>query len=168
MIRLLEHCRVRQSVELESVPTVLHAPRGFSNRMLCGMADGRVILFKIGVPANGYTEEVLLTERDANAITAIDTYDLNGDGKPELIVGRRDGTVQVFSMPNEDNVFDTEIRQIYNEASDVSFSDSHGAIERVLFFRISMRAFLWCKAVVSAAPVTPKSLCVHILDVFLV
>lgn len=115
VIRLLEHCRVRQSIELQSVPTVLHVPLGFSNRILCGMADGRVVLFKIGVPANSFSEEVLVKEGDANAVTAIDTYDLTGDGKAELIVGRRDGTVQVYTMPTDDNVFDTEIRQIFNE-----------------------------------------------------
>lgn len=99
------------------MPTVLHIPSGFHNRMLCGMADGRVVLFNIGVPGNNVTEEILVKESDANAVTAIDTFDMTSDGKFELIVGRRDGTVQVFTMPTDDNVFDTEIRQIYNEVS---------------------------------------------------
>lgn len=118
VLRLLEHCRVRQSIELESVPTVLHVPRGNGDRIICGMADGRVVLIKIGHYANNFAQEILLKSTDNSAaITAIDTYDLTGDGKVELMVGRRDGTVQVFSLPTEDNVFDVEIRQIYNEVN---------------------------------------------------
>lgn len=80
------------------------------------MADGTVVAFKIGHFANNFTQEVLLKNKENwTAITAIDTYDLTGDGKVELIIGRRDGSVQVFSLPTEDNIFDAEIRQIYNE-----------------------------------------------------
>lgn len=114
----MEHCRVRQSIELESVPTILHVPYGSGDRLVCGMADGRVVLLKIGHFANSVQEEVLINNLDnTNAVTAIDTYDLTGDGKIELIIGRRDGTVQVFSLPSEDNVYDVEIRQIYNEVT---------------------------------------------------
>lgn len=118
VIRLLEHCRVRQSIELQSVPTVLHVPSGFNNRIICGMADGRIVLFKIGVQGNSFDEEILVKESDANAVSALDTYDITSDGKFELIVGRRDGTVQVYTMPTDDNVYDTEIRQIFNEVID--------------------------------------------------
>lgn len=116
VLRLLEHCRVRQSIELESVPTILHVPRGNGDRIICGMADGRAVVFKIGHFANNFTQEVLINATEnSSAITAIDTYDLTGDGRVELIIGRRDGAVQVFSLPTDDNVFDVEIRQIYNE-----------------------------------------------------
>lgn len=50
MLRLLEHCRVRQTIELDSVPTVLHVPAGRRNhgdRFLCGYADGKVTLVKV-------------------------------------------------------------------------------------------------------------------------
>lgn len=118
VIRLLEHCRVRQSVELESVPTILHVPNGHGDRLYCGMADGRVVLLKITHFANEVKEEVLVNDSDnTNAITAIDTYDLCGTGKMELILGRRDGSVQVYSLPSEENIFDVEVRMIYNEVS---------------------------------------------------
>lgn len=91
-------------------------PRGNGDRILCGMADGCIVAFKIGHFANDFTQEVLLQNSDnLTAITAIDTYDLTGDGKVELIIGRRDGTIQVFSLPIEDNEFDVEIRQIYSK-----------------------------------------------------
>lgn len=48
VLRFLEHSRVRQTVELESVPTVLHVPRGsLGDKAICGFSDGRVIQFKI-------------------------------------------------------------------------------------------------------------------------
>lgn len=47
------------------------------------------------------------------AVTTIDTYDLCSSGKDDLIVGRRDGTVQVFSLPPVDSEIDTEIREIF-------------------------------------------------------
>lgn len=142
VIRLLEHCRVRQSIELQSVPTVLHVPAGFNNRILCGMADGRIVLFKIEVPGNSFIEEILVKESDANAVTAIDTYDITSDGKIELIVGRRDGTVQVYTMPTDDNLFDTEIRQIFNEVlmTNQNFFFCIILYSKTIIFRISARA----------------------------
>lgn len=50
---------------------------------------------------------------NSTAVTTIDTYDLCGAGKDDLIVGRRDGTVQVFSLPAADSEIDTEIREIF-------------------------------------------------------
>lgn len=47
----------------------------------------------------------------------MDTFDMSGDGNDDLLVGRRDGTVQVFNIP--DNIddaaadIDTEVRQFY-------------------------------------------------------
>lgn len=109
---------MRQSIELESVPTILHVPHGYSDRLICGMADGRIVQLKITHLANDVKEEVLVNDPDnTNAVTAIDTYDLSGEGRIELIFGRRDGTVQVYSLPNEENIFDVENRMIYNEVN---------------------------------------------------
>jgi Bardet-Biedl syndrome 7 protein len=38
---------MRKSVEVESVPTVLHVPKGMGDKMLCGFSDGKVLMFKI-------------------------------------------------------------------------------------------------------------------------
>lgn len=122
VLRLLEHCRVRQSIELKSVPTILHVPAGKSDRIFCGMSDGRIVAVKIGSFGNNFTQEMVIDNEECSiAVTAIDTYDLTDDGKFELIIGRRDGTVQVFSLPTEDNMFDVEIRQIYSEVCMIVF-----------------------------------------------
>lgn len=48
VLRLLEHSRVRQTIELESVPTVLHVAKGsLGDKVICGFSDGRVIQYKI-------------------------------------------------------------------------------------------------------------------------
>lgn len=64
------------------------------------------------------TEEVLVKSNEStSAVTAMDTFDMSGDGNDDLLVGRRDGTVQVFNIP--DNIddaaadIDTEVRQFY-------------------------------------------------------
>lgn len=109
---------MRQSIELESVPTVLHIPKGYNDRIICGMTDGRVVLFKVANVASAFNEETLIDQNEnSGAVTTIDSFDLTGDGKLELIVGRRDGTVQVFSLPSEENAFDTIVRQIYSEVT---------------------------------------------------
>lgn len=118
VLRIVEHCRVRQSIELESVPTVLHIPRGYSDRFICGMTDGRVILFRVGNFVSHFTEETLVEPNEnLAAVTTMDVYDLTGDGKVELMVGRRDGSIQVYSLPAEENAFDLSVRQIYNEVN---------------------------------------------------
>lgn len=125
VLRVVEHCRVRQSIELESVPTVLHIPKGYNDRFICGMTDGRVVLFRVGNFVSNFTEETLVEPTEnSTAVTTLDVFDLTGDGKVELIVGRRDGSIQVYSLPSEENAFDLSVRQIYNEVKILSIWSS--------------------------------------------
>lgn len=53
-------------------------------------------------------------------MTALDTFDMSGDGNEDLLVGRRDGTVQVFNMPDgidDASDIDNEVRQFYCDVS---------------------------------------------------
>jgi Bardet-Biedl syndrome 7 protein len=60
-------------------------------------------------------EEIIINDAYAtSAITCLDTFDISGDGKNELIVGRRDGTVQIFTMSTNDEI-DIGATQIYKE-----------------------------------------------------
>jgi Bardet-Biedl syndrome 7 protein len=47
VLRILEHCRLRKSISVESVPTCMHVPKGMGDKILCGFSDGKVLLFKI-------------------------------------------------------------------------------------------------------------------------
>lgn len=53
---------------------------------------------------------------NSSAVTSLDMFDLSGDGKEELLVGRRDGTVQVYNLPESHDI-DIENRMIYQEVS---------------------------------------------------
>lgn len=53
------------------------------------------------------------SSENSSAVTSIDTHDMCGSGKDDLLVGRRDGTVQVFSLPLADSEIDTEVREIF-------------------------------------------------------
>lgn len=118
VLRILEHCRVRQSIELESVPTVLHIPRGYNDRFFCGMTNGRVILIKAGPSISNFTQEMIINQNEeSSAITTLDAFDLTGDNKLELIVGRRDGTVEVFILPGDENAFDATVQKIHSQVN---------------------------------------------------
>ena len=61
-------------------------------------------------------QETLIESKDnLSAVTCLDTFDLYGDGKEELIVGRRDGTIQVFTTMLENNEFEMDCQQLLYE-----------------------------------------------------
>jgi Bardet-Biedl syndrome 7 protein len=62
-------------------------------------------------------QETLIKSKDnlSAAVTCLDTFDLYGDGKEELIVGRRDGTIQVFTTMLENNEFEMDCQQLLYE-----------------------------------------------------
>lgn len=126
-MRILEHSRVRQTLELDSVPTVLHIPKGLGDRILCGFANGKVVMFHINLLVSEVKRETLVEDTDnLSAVTCLGTFDLSGDGKDELIVGRRDGTLQVFTMHTDEYEFDMECTQIYRENFNESISSVQG------------------------------------------
>ncbi|XP_053685731.1 Bardet-Biedl syndrome 7 protein homolog [Sabethes cyaneus] len=127
VLRILEHSRVRQTLEVDSVPTVLHVPKGLGDRILCGFGDGKVLLFHINLLVTEVKREVLVEDTEnLSAVTCVATYDLSGDGKDELIVGRRDGTLQVFTMNLDEYQFEMECTQIYREHFNESISCIQG------------------------------------------
>ncbi|XP_059620344.1 Bardet-Biedl syndrome 7 protein homolog [Phlebotomus argentipes] len=127
VLRILEHCRVRQTIELNSVPTIMHIPKGLGDKVICGFSDGKVILYKIGHFSLEVTEEVLVEDSEhASAISCLNTFDLTGDGKEELILGRRDGVLQIFSMKSDDNEIDLESHQLFIENYNESISSVQG------------------------------------------
>lgn len=82
------------------------------------------------------------TETSTCGITCLDTFDFIGDGKPELIIGRRDGTVQVFTMKSESDFEEIDPQQLYCNVrngllmmNSVDFNTPH-------CYRISAKVFL--------------------------
>ncbi|GAB0099000.1 Bardet-Biedl syndrome 7 protein homolog [Sergentomyia squamirostris] len=127
VLRILEHSRVRQTIELSSVPTILHVPKGLGDKIICGFTDGKVILYKISHFSMEISEEILVDDPEhTSAISCLNTYDLTGDGKTELIIGRRDGVLQIYSMKSEDNEIDLESHQLFIENYNESISSVQG------------------------------------------
>lgn len=82
------------------------------------MTNGQVVLIKTGPSVGTFTQEMIIQQNDeSSAITTIDAFDLTGDNKLELIVGRRDGTVEVFILPGDDNAFDATVQKIYSQVN---------------------------------------------------
>ena len=72
---------------------------------------------------NAVKQELLIDSKDnTSAVTCLDTFDIYSDGKDELLVGRRDGTVQVFTMILENNDFQMDCQQLYGENFNESIS----------------------------------------------
>lgn len=142
VLRLLEHSRVRQTIELQSVPTVLHVPKGsLGDRVICGFSDGRVIQFKIEHFSTTVEQDVLVdTSTSTNGVTCLDTFDFVGDGKPELVVGRRDGTVQVFTMKSEIDFEEIEPQQLYCQ----NFSESISVVQAGCFAFMAFPEVIVC------------------------
>lgn len=66
-------------------------------------------------------QDVLVdTSTSSSGITCLDTFDFVGDGKPELILGRRDGTVQVFTMKSEIDFEEIEPQQLFCQVCPIS------------------------------------------------
>lgn len=117
VIRLLEYSRLRSSLELTSVPTTLHVPLKSHDKLFCGFADGQVVVFQINPMLNDIKREnIVEISENRSAITCLDTYDVTGDGKVELLIGKRDGTIQIYSLP-EDNDMDLGSAMIYQGVS---------------------------------------------------
>lgn len=78
-------------------------------------------------------ETVVESKDNLSAVTCLDTFDLYGDGKEELIVGRRDGTIQVFTMMMlENNDLEMDCQQLlyeenFNESISCVFGGCIGA-----------------------------------------
>lgn len=86
------------------------------------------------------SQEVLVDDKEnTSAVTCIDTFDISDDGKEELLIGRRDGVVQVFTMnlptvpsvedavtfaPNADTI-ELESQEIFKE----NFSENISCIQ---------------------------------------
>jgi Bardet-Biedl syndrome 7 protein len=73
-------------------------------------------------------QETLIEMKDnLSAVTCLDTFDLYGNGREELIVGRRDGTIQVHSMMLENNELEIDCQQLlYEENFNESISSVYG------------------------------------------
>lgn len=82
------------------------------------------------------------TETSTCGITCLDTFDFIGDGKPELIIGRRDGIVQVFTMKSESDFEEIDPQQLYCNVRNGLLMMNSVDFNTPYCYRISAKVFL--------------------------
>ncbi|XP_018568735.1 Bardet-Biedl syndrome 7 protein homolog [Anoplophora glabripennis] len=98
MIRALEHARVTLSMEVESSPTVLHIYEDEDVKaVLFGTVDGRVGILDVD-KVQGFDRWLITNDKNTSTISCMDSYDLIGNGTKNLVIGRQDGSVEVFQV----------------------------------------------------------------------
>ncbi|XP_066595790.1 Bardet-Biedl syndrome 7 protein homolog [Prorops nasuta] len=117
-VRVLHGTAKPTVLRLPSVPTVLALYReGMTEskeRILLGTMDGRIALL---ILQNNKTLRITwLLSSTGSEITSLDTYELQ-DGL-DILVGRQDGIVEVYSFPEED--MSASLRFRYNAGESIS------------------------------------------------
>uniref|UniRef100_A0A8C9SU07 Bardet-Biedl syndrome 7 n=1 Tax=Scleropages formosus TaxID=113540 RepID=A0A8C9SU07_SCLFO len=87
-------------VEVPGPPTVLELNNkdgGTEGEVLYGTADGKLGLVKMTESSPVHRWEIS-NEKKKGGVLCIDTFDIVGDGVREILVGRDDGTVEVYGL----------------------------------------------------------------------
>jgi Bardet-Biedl syndrome 7 protein len=92
--------------EVAGPPTTLNLfnnTGGYSGRdVIYGTSDGKIGLLEMG-NEEPMPKWELANEKRLAGVTCLDNYDITNDGVLDLIVGREDGTVEVYGYDSMDN-----------------------------------------------------------------
>ncbi|XP_033198262.1 BBSome complex member BBS7 isoform X4 [Bombus vancouverensis nearcticus] len=117
-IRVLHGTKTPAILRLPSVPTVLSLYREgdleSKERVLVGTIDGKVGLLILH--GNKTLRITWLLNMTGSEVTSLDTYELQ-DGL-DILIGRQDGTVEVYTFPEEDML--PFLRYRYNAKESIS------------------------------------------------
>lgn len=105
VLRVLQDSDLLYEVEVPGPPSVmqLYGNDGGDegDEILYGTSDGRVGLVQVGRMAPSHRWE-LPNEKRNGGVLALDSYDITADGVLDLIVGRDDGLVEIYSYDESD------------------------------------------------------------------
>ncbi|XP_016910045.2 Bardet-Biedl syndrome 7 protein homolog [Apis cerana] len=117
-IRVLHGTKTPAILRLPNIPTVLSIYREGNveskERVLVGTMDGKVGLLIL--QGNKTLRITWLLNMNGSEITSLDTYELQ-DGL-DILIGRQDGTVEVYTFPEEDTL--ASLRYRYNASESIS------------------------------------------------
>ncbi|XP_047271846.1 BBSome complex member BBS7 isoform X6 [Homo sapiens] len=104
VLRVLQGSDVMYAVEVPGPPTVLalHNGNGVGDSgedLLFGTSDGKLALIQI-TTSKPVRKWEIQNEKKRGGILCIDSFDIVGDGVKDLLVGRDDGMVEVYSFDN--------------------------------------------------------------------
>ncbi|CAG5073462.1 Similar to BBS7: Bardet-Biedl syndrome 7 protein (Homo sapiens) [Cotesia congregata] len=112
-IRVLSGTRKPTVLRLPSVPTVLalcrEGERESHDRILVGTQDGKIGLLKI--LSDTTCRVTWIINSYGSEITSLHTYEL--DDNVDILVGRQDGTIEVFNFPYDDDEINPSLRYQY-------------------------------------------------------
>ncbi|XP_045441970.1 Bardet-Biedl syndrome 7 protein isoform X2 [Pipistrellus kuhlii] len=103
LLRVLQGSDVMFEIEVSGPPTVLALHNGnggdSGEDILFGTSDGKLGLIQITPPMPTHKWEIQ-NEKKRGGILCVDSFDIIGDGVKDLLVGRDDGMVEVYSFNN--------------------------------------------------------------------
>ncbi|XP_024919046.1 BBSome complex member BBS7 isoform X2 [Cynoglossus semilaevis] len=98
VLRVLQGSELAYDIEVPGPPSVLelyNKTRG--DELLYGTTDGKIGLVQIGEHSASSKWEID-NDKKKGGILCIDTYDIIGDGVNDVLVGRDDGTLEVYGF----------------------------------------------------------------------
>ena len=94
-----------------------------AQEVLYGTQNGKIGLVKL-TPSEPCYRWDMLNERKHGGIACLSTFDLTGDGLPDIIVGRDDGVLEVYGLDDSDEprLKFTHVRQNFCHFCEFTFS----------------------------------------------
>uniref|UniRef100_A0A8C9XR43 Bardet-Biedl syndrome 7 n=1 Tax=Sander lucioperca TaxID=283035 RepID=A0A8C9XR43_SANLU len=98
VLRVLQGSELAYDIEVPGPPSVLELyNKDGGEEILCGTTDGNIGLVQIG-ECSAATKWEIDNDKKKGGILCIDAYDIMGDGVNDILVGRDDGTVEVYGF----------------------------------------------------------------------
>ncbi|KAK7922193.1 hypothetical protein WMY93_009095 [Mugilogobius chulae] len=98
VLRVLQGSELAYGIEVPGPPSVLELyNKDGGDEILYGTADGKIGVVQIGDQTSSVKWEID-NEKKKGGILCLDTYDIIGDGVNDILVGRDDGTVEVYAL----------------------------------------------------------------------
>ncbi|KAM9329721.1 BBSome complex member BBS7 [Gastrophryne carolinensis] len=101
VLRILEGSELMYDVEVPGPPSVLALNSGdggeSGEELLYGTSDGKIGLIQIAKDSPVPKWEIF-NEKKRGGILCLDNFDIIGDGVKDLLIGRDDGTVEVYGL----------------------------------------------------------------------
>ncbi|XP_034037925.1 Bardet-Biedl syndrome 7 protein [Thalassophryne amazonica] len=97
VLRILQGSELSYDIEVPGPPSVLELYTKDGEELLYGTTDGKIGLVQIG-EHSAVPKWELDNDKKKGGILCIDTHDIIGDGVSDILVGRDDGTVEVYGF----------------------------------------------------------------------
>ncbi|XP_072290934.1 Bardet-Biedl syndrome 7 protein [Eucyclogobius newberryi] len=98
VLRVLQGSELAYGIEVPGPPSVLELyNKDGGDEILYGTCDGKIGLVQIGDQTSSVKWE-MDNDKKKGGVLCLDTYDITGDGVSDVLVGRDDGTVEVFGF----------------------------------------------------------------------